>query len=104
MRLFLCCLDYAEDGAKTADDVSQNFLSLKPLVLLVILLYLKFPYDLDINYADDGAKTADDFSQSFVNFRSSYLNGKLDTRGALDVPGQARCQVTMELLWTPEGL
>ena len=36
LRLFLSCLDmnYANDGAKTADDVSQNFLSLKPLVLL----------------------------------------------------------------------
>ena len=30
LRLFLSCLDmnYADDGAKTADDVSQNFLSL----------------------------------------------------------------------------
>ena len=36
LRLFLSCLDmnYANDGAKTGDDVSQNFLNLKPLVLL----------------------------------------------------------------------
>ena len=36
LRLFLSCLDmnYANDGAKTADDVLQNFLRLKPLVLL----------------------------------------------------------------------
>ena len=36
LRLFLSCLDmnYADDGTKTADDVSQNFLNLKPLVLL----------------------------------------------------------------------
>ena len=29
LRLFLSCLDinYANDGAKTADDVSQNFLN-----------------------------------------------------------------------------
>ena len=27
-----------------------------------------------------------------------YYGVAMDTRGALDVPGQARCQVTMELL------
>ena len=36
LRLFLSYLDmnYMNDGTKTADDVLQNFLSLKPLVLL----------------------------------------------------------------------
>ena len=35
LRLFLCLdMNYANDSAKTADDVSQNFLNLKPLVLL----------------------------------------------------------------------
>ena len=29
---------------------------------------------------------------------SGYYGVAMDTRGALDVPGQAMCQVTMELL------
>ena len=31
---------------------------------------------------------------------SGYYGVAMDTRGALDVPGQAMCQVTMELLAT----
>ena len=35
---------------------------------------------------------------------SGYYGVAMDTRGALDVPGQARCQFTMELLCNPSSV